>query len=99
MKKKIVSFLLALVMCLGLLPTAALAAQSDGLAISFENAIYSISKETFVRTLPAPASQGECGPDEFVTVCAIVKNTSDAAVTLQNAYICIDSGEIGRAHV
>ena len=33
MKKKIVSFLLALVMCLGLLPTAALAAQSDGLEI------------------------------------------------------------------
>ena len=93
MKKKIVSFLLALVMCLGLLPTAASAAQSDKLAISFETAIYSISKETFVRTLPAPASQGECGPDEFVTVCAIVKNTSDAAVTLQNAYICIDSGE------
>ena len=64
MKKKIVFFLLALVMCLGLLPAAASAAQSDKLAISFETAIYSISKETFVRTLPAPASQGESGPDE-----------------------------------
>ena len=93
MKKKILSLLLALVICLGLLPATALAAQSGGLAVSFETAVYSISKETFVRTLPAPASQGERGPDEYVTVCAIAKNTSGAAVTLQNIYICIDGGE------
>ena len=93
MKKKFVSLLLALVMCLGLLPAGASAAQSGGLAISFETAIFSISRETFVRTLPEPASQGECGPDEYVTVCPIVKNTSGAAVTLRNVYIRIDGGE------
>ena len=84
MKKKIASLLLALVMCLGLLPTAAFAVQSNDLTISFKTAVYSISKETFVRWVDEPASQGECGPDEYVTVCPIVKNTSGAAVTLQN---------------
>ncbi|MEY8232284.1 S-layer homology domain-containing protein [Oscillospiraceae bacterium 50-16] len=93
MKKKIASFLLALVMCLGLLPTAAFAVQSDDLTISFKTAVYSISKETFVRWVDEPASQGECGPDEYVTVCPIVKNTSGAAVTLQNIYVRIDGGE------
>ena len=43
------------------------------LTISFKTAIYSISKETFVRWVDEPASQGECGPDEYVTVCPIVK--------------------------
>ena len=93
MKRTFVPLLLALVMCLGLLPAGASAAQSGGLAISFETAIFSISRETFVRTLPEPASQGECGPDEYVTVCPIVKNTSGAAVTLRNVYIRIDGGE------
>ncbi len=93
MKKKIASLLLALVMCLGLLPTAAFAVQSNDLTISFKTAVYSISKETFVRWVDEPASQGECGPDEYVTVCPIVKNTSGAAVTLQNIYVRIDGGE------
>ena len=93
MKKKFVSLLLALVLVMYLLPAGASAAQSGGLAISFETAIFSISRETFVRTLPEPASQGECGPDEYVTVCPIVKNTSGAAVTLQNIYVRIDGGE------
>ena len=93
MKRKCVSLLLALVMCLSLLPTAALAAQSGGLDVSFETAIFSISKEAFVRKLPEPASQSECGPDEYATVRVNVKNTSDAAVTLRGIYIRVDGGE------
>lgn len=93
MKKRLLSILLVLVMYLGLLPSAASAVQSDDLTISFETAVYSISKETFVRWVDEPASQGECGPDEYVTVCPIVKNTSGAAVTLQNIYARIDGGE------
>ena len=93
MRKKLLSLALALVMCLGLLPGTASAVQDNVLTISFETAVYSISKETYVRTLPAPASQGECGPDEYVTICAIVKNTSGAAVTIRDLYIRIDGGE------
>lgn len=92
MKKRLLSILLALALCLGLLPATALAAQT-GVTVSFETAIYSISKETFVRTLPEPASMDECGPDEYVTVCAIIKNTSGAAVTLQKSCISIDGGD------
>lgn len=92
MKKRLLSTLLVLVMCLGLLPHAALAAQT-GITVSFETAIYSISKETFIRTLPEPASKDECGPDEYVTVCAILKNDSGATVTLQNPCISIDGGD------
>lgn len=93
MKKRLLSILLVLVMCLGLLPAAASAAQKDDLAISFKTAVYSISKEAFVRWIDEPASQSACGKDEYVTVCAEISNPSNAAVTLQKPCISIDGGE------
>lgn len=93
MKKRLLSILLVLVMCLGLLPAAASAAQNDGLAISFKTAVYSISKETFVRWIDEPASLSACGKDEFITVCANISNPSKAAVTLQKPCVSIDGGE------
>lgn len=93
MKKRLLSILLVLLMCLGLLPATASAVQSDKLTISFKTAIYSISKEAFVRWVDEPASQGECGPDEYVTVCAVIENSSGTDVPLQNLCISIDGGE------
>ena len=93
MKKRLLSILLVLVMYLGLLPAAASAVQSDKLTISFKTAIYSISKETFVRWVDEPASQGECGEDEYVTVAAVIENSSGTDVPLQNLCISIDGGE------
>ena len=93
MKKKLFPLLLALVMCLGLMPVGASAASSNGLEISFQTAIYSISKESFVRWTSELASQDECGPDEYVTVCPMIKNTSNQTVTLQQVYIRIDGGK------
>ena len=93
MKKRLLSILLVLVMYLGLLPAAASAVQSDKLTISFKTAIYSISKETFVRWVDEPASQDECGEDEYVTVAAVIENSSGTDVPLQNLCISIDGGE------
>ena len=61
--KRIFSLLLSLVLAVGCVAGTAAAAQTSGVTVSFETAIYSISKETFVRTLPEPASMDECGPD------------------------------------
>lgn len=91
--KKWLSFALTLVMCLGLLPAAASATQGSSLTVSFETAVFSISRETFIRTLAEPASQGACGADEYVTVCAVISNPTGAAVTLQKPCIRIDGGE------
>ena len=93
MKKRLLSILLVLLMCLGLLPATASAVQSDKLTISFKTAIYSISKEAFVRWVDEPASQGECGEDEYVTVAAVIENSSGTDVPLQNLCISIDGGE------
>lgn len=93
MKKRLLSILLVLAMYLGLLPAAASAVQSDDLTISFKTAVYSISKETFVRWVDEPASQGECGEDEYVTVAAVIENSSGTDVPLQNLCISIDGGE------
>lgn len=93
MKKRLLSILLVLVMYLGLLPAAASAVQSDDLTISFKTAVYSISKETFVRWVDEPASQDECGEDEYVTVAAVIENSSGTDVPLQNLCISIDGGE------
>ena len=93
MKKRLLSILLVLLMCLGLLPATASAVQSDKLTISFKTAIYSISKETFVRWVDEPASQDECGEDEYVTVAAVIENSSGTDVPLQNLCISIDGGE------
>ncbi len=93
MKKKWLSLALALAICLGLLPTTAFAAQNGKLTISFKTAVYSISKETFVRWIDEPASQSDCGEDEYVTVCVEISNLSGAAVTLQKPCIRIDGGK------
>ena len=93
MKKRLLSILLVLLMCLGLLPATASAVQSDKLTISFKTAIYSISKEAFVRWVDEPASQDECGEDEYVTVAAVINAHSGTDVPLQNLCISIDGGE------
>lgn len=93
MKKRLFSILLVLTMCLGLLPTAAFAAQSDGLTVSFKTAVYSISKESFVRWIEEPASVSDCGADEFITVCPVIANPTGTAKTLQKFWIRIDGGE------
>lgn len=91
--KKWLSFALTLAMCLGLLATTVSAAQESDLSVSFETAVFSISEETFVRMLPEPASLGECGKDEYVTVCAVISNLTGAAVTLHKPCIRVDGGE------
>lgn len=93
MRKKLVSVALVLVMCLELLPRTAFAVQTGGLSVSFETAIFSISKETFVRTPPEPASQAECGKDEYLTVRALVSKPEGMAVTLRKIRFRIDGGE------
>ena len=93
MKKKLLSVLLVLVMCLGLRPIVVSAARNDNLAISFKTAVYSVSGETFVRWMDEPASRSACGEDEYVTVCAGISNLSGEAVILQKPCIRIDGGE------
>lgn len=93
MRKRLLSVLLVLVMCLGLLPAAASAAQKDNLTVSFKTAVYSISKEAFVRWIDEPASQASCGKDEFITVCPVITNPTGAAATLRKLNIRIDGGE------
>lgn len=91
--KRILSLILSLLMVIGLGTMTAYAAPSDGLTITFGTAIYSISKETFIRMVPEPASQAECGEDEFVTLIINITNDSSAPVTLSNPYVKIDGGE------
>ena len=91
MKKQAISLLLALTLCL--MPARASAASSNGITVSLKTAIYSISNETFVRWVDEPASQDECGEDEYVTVCAVIKNSSGTDAALQNLCISIDGGE------
>ena len=83
--KRIQALLLSLLLIAGCGVGTASAEQSGSLSVSFRTAVYSISQETFVRWTDELASQGACGPDEYVTVCAVVSNPSGQAVTLQNA--------------
>lgn len=96
-KKKMLSFMLTFVLvltlCPGFLPGAVYAAESSSLTVSFKTAVYSISKETFVRWINEPASSDACGEDEYVTVCVEITNTSGTAVSLQRPCISIDGGK------
>ena len=91
--KRILSLLLSLLLVVGCGAPAVFAAQSGGLTVSFRTAVYSISKETFVRWTGERASLADCGKDEYVTVCAVISNPSGAAVTLRKPCISIDGGE------
>ena len=90
--KRILSFVLSLLLVVGCLAGTASAAPSDNITVSFKTAVYSISKETFVRWTSERASLDECGEDEYITVCPVLTNNSGAAVTLRNVYIRIDGG-------
>ena len=90
--KRILSFVLSLLLVVGCLAGTASAAPSDNITVSFKTAVYSISKETFVRWTSERASLDECGEDEYITVCPVLTNTSGTAVTLRNVYIRIDGG-------
>lgn len=90
--KRILSFVLSLLLVVGCLAGTASAAPSDNITVSFKTAVYSISKETFVRWTSEQASLDECGEDEYITVCPVLTNNSGAAVTLRNVYIRIDGG-------
>ncbi len=91
--KRILSFLLCLILVVGCGFGTASAVQSSNVTVSFKTAVYSISKETFVRWTDELASLDGCGEDEFVTLCVELTNASGSAVTLQNTYIRIDGGE------
>lgn len=91
--KRILSLLLSLLLVIGCGAPAVSADQSGGLTVSFKTAVYSISKETFLRWTDERASTADCGKDEYVTVCAVISNPSDAAVTLKKPCISIDGGE------
>lgn len=87
------ALMLALTICLGFLPETVFAAQSGSVTFLLKTAVFSISKETFVRWTDEQASLDECGEDEYVTVCAVITNTSGAAVPFRSPCIIIDGGE------
>lgn len=89
----VLALALILTLCLGLLPVTSFAAQSSSLTVSLKTAVYSISKENFVRWTDEQASLDECGEDEYVTVCVVITNTSGTAVSLQSPCISIDNGK------
>ena len=91
--KRILCLILSLILVIGFGSMTTYAAKSDGLTISFGTAIYSTSKETFIRMVPEPASQAECGEDEFVTLIVNITNNSSVPVTLSNPCVKIAGGK------
>ena len=90
--KRLLSLFLSLLLVVGC-GAGAVAAPGDGLTVSFETAVYSISGEKFIRTLPEPASLDSCGEDEYISLCVVFQNTSGSDLPLRDLCISIDGGE------
>lgn len=84
--------LLALFVTL-MFPCTAAAAEDGALSYSAEIAVYSISRESWVRSCGQIASLDELGPDEYLTYRLTVTNTSQKDLASQHLQVSVDGSE------